>query len=43
MCFGSPSNYMHTDRHTDANDTIYIYIPHLLLLSPILKILCRRD
>ena len=25
MCFGAPSECMHTDRHTDANNTIYTF------------------
>ena len=26
MCFGAPCEYMHMDRHTDANDSIYAFL-----------------
>ena len=26
MCFSTPYKYMHTDRHTHENDTIYTFL-----------------
>ena len=26
MCFSAPFDYVHTDRHTDTNDTIYTFL-----------------